>query len=85
MIDVAATVVADSSSNLLGHRVEIPDEIDSALQLFTDNIPIDQFANETLEGIKDEIDPGDYEAAYERGSTRSYERLVKDVLDGLGE
>ena len=55
----------------------------SSLQLFTDTIPIDQFAAETLEKIEVDLDPASYAAAYERGSNRSTERLVKNVLDGL--
>ena len=67
-VEMLATVQADEASSL---------------QLFTDTIPIDQFAAETLEKIEVDLDPESYAAAYERGSNRSTERLVKSVLDGL--
>jgi len=55
----------------------------STQQLFTDNIPINQFATETLVEIEKELDPDDYSAAFGRGSARPYDELVKSVLDGV--
>jgi len=53
----------------------------SSQQLFTDNIPIDQFAQEALGEIEKDVDPGEYSAAYGRGAARGYGDLVKNVLD----
>jgi predicted ATPase/class 3 adenylate cyclase len=53
----------------------------SSQQLFTDNIPIDQFAQEALDEIEKDVDPGEYSAAYGRGAARGYGDLVKNVLD----
>ncbi|MEE8407371.1 MAG: adenylate/guanylate cyclase domain-containing protein [Acidimicrobiia bacterium] len=66
-VEMLATVVAEPASSQ---------------QLFTDDIPIDQFATDTLSEIEKELDPGDYSAAYGRGSARSYGDLVKSVLAG---
>ena len=53
----------------------------SAQQLFTDESPINQIATETLEDIEKDLDPVEYSDAYSRGSTRTYDVLVKNVLD----
>lgn len=54
----------------------------SSQQLFTDNIPINQFATETLGEIEKGLEADDYLAAYQKGTARPYETLVKSVLDG---
>ena len=55
----------------------------SSQQLFTDNIPTNQFAEETLGEIEKDLSSDDYSAAYQRGTERAYESLVKSVLDGV--
>lgn len=65
-VEMLATVLAEPASNQ---------------QLFTDDVPIDQFAKETLDEIEKDLDPDVFAAAYSRGTERPYGDLIKSVLD----
>lgn len=67
-VEMLATVLAEPLSNQ---------------QLFTDDMPIDQFARETLSKIEPVLDPEVFSAAYSRGAGRPYGDLIKSVLDGF--
>jgi len=67
-VEMLATVLAEPASNQ---------------QLFTDDMPIDQYATEKLGEIEKDLDPEVFSAAYSRGRARPYGDLIKSVLDGL--
>ena len=65
-VEMLATVLAEPASNQ---------------QLFTDDVPIDQFAKGVLSEIEKDLGPEAFSVAYSRGTERPYGDLVNSVLD----
>jgi predicted ATPase/class 3 adenylate cyclase len=73
---------------LQGRRIEAVELLATVLaeptsvhQPFTDNVPINESASAALAELEQQLDTETYQAAYSRGSTRSYDVVARELVE----